>query len=224
MDSDSKMDEVVSLNTTLEDRVARELEEDIIFGRLLPGTRLREDALLERFGGTRHFIRQALAQLERAGIVSHERNRGATVRSFSSAEVHQVYEVRELLQRQAAMHIPLPAPAAMIRRLREINEDYAACIAAGNLRGIHEKNDAFHEVLFAGCNNPYLCGLVREYMDLTLAIRAKNLADPRLLRMSVAQHDLMIKYLQGTDNWVLAELCVDHVRPSKQQYLEMLGE
>lgn len=224
MNSDSKMNEVVSFDIALEDRVARELEEDIIFGRLQPGTRLREDALLERFGGTRHFIRQALAQLERAGIVSHERNRGAKVRSFSSTEVHQVYEVRELLQRQAAMHIPLPAPAGMIGRLQEINADYGACIATSNLRGIHERNDRFHEVLFAGCDNPYLCALVREYMDLTLAIRAKNLADPRLLRVSVDQHDLMIKYLRGTDNWVLAELCVDHVRPSKQQYLDMLRE
>jgi hypothetical protein len=34
----------------------------------------------------------------------------------------------------------------------------------------------------------------------------------------------MIKHLQGSDNWVLAELCVEHVRPSKEQYLEMLGD
>ena len=209
---------------TLEKQVARELEEDIIFGRLQPGTRLREDALLERFGGTRHFIRQALTRLERAGIVTHERNRGAKVRSFSSAEVRQVYDVRELLQRQAALNIPLPAPPSVVSKLQEINEKYRECIAIGNLRGIHENNDLFHEVFYAACGNSYLTDLVCDYMDITLTIRAKNLADSGLLQVSIAHHDLMIKYLQGSDNWVLAELCVEHLRPSKEQYLEMLGD
>src|SRR5688572_18239602 len=83
--------------------IARALEEDIIFGRLAPGTRLTEDALLSRFAVTRHFARQALVQLEAMGIVSRERNKGATVRSLSPREVREIYEVRELLQRQAAL-------------------------------------------------------------------------------------------------------------------------
>jgi DNA-binding GntR family transcriptional regulator len=218
------MNKIEKQQNTPEEQVARELEEDIIFGRLQPGTRLREDALLKRFGGTRHFIRQALTRLERAGIVTHERNRGAKVRSFSSAEVRQVYDVRELLQRQAALNIPLPVPPKIVSRLQEINQEYRECIATDNRRGIHEHNDIFHKVFYAACDNPYLTDLIRDYMDITLAIRAKNLADPGLLQVSIAHHDLMIKYLQGSDNWVLAELCVEHVRPSKEQYLEMLGD
>jgi hypothetical protein len=33
--------------------------EDIIFGRLVPGSRPVEDALIARFGGSRHYVRQA---------------------------------------------------------------------------------------------------------------------------------------------------------------------
>ena len=76
--------------------IARALEEDIIFGRLAPGTRLTEDALLSRFAVTRHFARQALVQLEAMGIVVRERNKGATVRSLTPREVQEIYEVREL--------------------------------------------------------------------------------------------------------------------------------
>ena len=92
--------------------IAKALEEDIIFGRLAPGTRLTEDTLLARFAVTRHFARQALVQLEAMGIVERERNRGATVRSLTPKQVQEIYAVRELLQRQAALWIPLPAPAA----------------------------------------------------------------------------------------------------------------
>ncbi len=48
------------------------LRDDVIFGRLAPGTRLVEDALLARFGGSRHFVRQAL---ERLGLVVKERTK-----------------------------------------------------------------------------------------------------------------------------------------------------
>ena len=49
--------------------VIRRLEEDIIFGRFAPGSRLVEDTLMSRYGASRHFVRQGLFQLERQGIV-----------------------------------------------------------------------------------------------------------------------------------------------------------
>ena len=63
--------------------VIRRLEEDIIFGRFAPGSRLVEDTLMARYGASRHFVRQALFQLERQGIVLREKNIGATVRFYS---------------------------------------------------------------------------------------------------------------------------------------------
>src|SRR5262249_45045393 len=97
--------------------VIRRLEEDIIFGRFAPGSRLVEDTLMGRCGGSRHFVRQALFQLERQGIVLREKNIGATVRFYSAEEVRQIYEVREMLTRQAALMIPLPAPLGLTEQL-----------------------------------------------------------------------------------------------------------
>jgi DNA-binding GntR family transcriptional regulator len=208
----------------LEDRIAREIEEDIIFGRLEPGARLREEALHERFGGSRHFVRQALARLERMGIVIRERNKGATVRSFTTDEVKQVYEVREMLQRQAALRIPLPAPAEAIQRIEAIHRDYELGAEAADLRRVHEANDAFHTAIFALCGNDYLLKLLKQCMDMTYAIRAKTLADADQLLLSRRHHALMIEYLKGDDPWPLAELCVAHIRPSKESYLKLLAE
>ncbi|MCC7271379.1 MAG: GntR family transcriptional regulator [Alphaproteobacteria bacterium] len=208
--------------TNLEEHIAREIEEDIIFGRLEPGARLREEHLHQRFGGSRHFVRQALVRLERVGIVVRERNKGAAVRSFSAAEVLQIYEVREMLQRQAALRIPLPVADADVAPIAAIHADYERCADAGDLRGVHEANDRFHTAIFGLCGNEYLLGLVKQYMDLTYAIRAKTLAEPDQLAVSRAHHALMIEYLKGTDPWALAELCVQHVRPSKDVYLRRI--
>lgn len=202
----------------LDDVVAR-LEEDIIFGRLPPGARLTEDALMSRYGTSRHFVRQALVDAERRGIVRRERNVGATVRFYSAEEVRQIYEVREMLTRQAALMISLPAPQSLIDELTALQRDYCTKADIRDLRGIHEANDAFHVALFAACGNPYLVRSLQDYMGLTLPMRAKNLADRDGLAQSRRQHELMIELLKGRDSWALAQLCVDHMQFSKADYL-----
>ena len=47
--------------------VIRRLEEDIIFGRFAPGSRLVEDTLMTRYRASRHFVRQG----RRAGSARH---------------------------------------------------------------------------------------------------------------------------------------------------------
>jgi DNA-binding GntR family transcriptional regulator len=199
------------------------LEEDIIFGRLAPGARLTEDALMARFGASRHFIRQALVEMERRGVVRRERNVGATVRSYSAAEVRQIYEVREMLTRQAMLMIALPAEPSLIAHLEALQAAYCDTVEKRDLRGIHEANDAFHIALFDACGNPYLVRTLTDYMGLTLPMRAKNLADADGLRLSIDQHGTMIDLLRGRDRWALAQLSVDHMQPSKADYLARIA-
>ena len=196
------------------------IEDDIIFGRLPPGHRLVEDTLMARFSATRHTIRQALGELERIGIVTRERNIGAAVRSYSNAEVLEIYQVRELLQRQAALMIRLPAPASLIAQLEALNEQFDRAGARGDLRGVHESNDAFHLALFRACGNEYLVRCIADFMALSLPVRAKSLADAEAFQSSLRQHQTMIHLLRDADNWALAQLCVEHVWPSKHAYLE----
>ena len=204
--------------------VIRRLEEDIIFGRFAPGSRLVEDSLMGRYGASRHFVRQALFQLERQGIVLREKNVGATVRFYSADEVRQIYEVREMLTRQAALMIPLPAPPRLIEELGELQRRYCEKADAQDLRGIHEANDAFHVALFSACGNPYLVRSLQDYMNITLPMRAKNLADTEGLAQSRRQHDLMIELLRGRDSWAFAQLCVDHMQYSKSDYLGRIAK
>ena len=213
------VDELHRAEANVAEDIAKELGEDIIFGRLAPGTRLVEDHLIARFGATRHFIRQALHQLERTGIVVREKNKGSAVRSLTPREVRQIYEVRELLQRQAALRIPLPAPAPAIAELERLHEQYLRHLKARRFRGVHEANDAFHLTLFAACENPYLVESIKHYMWLSLPVRAKKTADVAHATAAARDHHVMIQLLKGRDSWALAQLCVDHLQQAKSDYL-----
>ena len=203
--------------------VIRRLGQDIIFGGFAPGQRLVEDLLMARYDASRHFVRQALVQLERIGIVRREKNIGATVTGFTAEEVRQIYEMREMLTRQAALMIPLPAPTPLIAELRALQDRYGEAADAGDLAAIHAGNDAFHVALFSACGNPYLLRSLQDYMSLTLPMRAKNLADPQGLAVSRRQHDIMIELLSGRDSWALAQLCIEHMQSSKADYLGRIG-
>jgi DNA-binding GntR family transcriptional regulator len=222
-----KFEAIVNIAVTTpspDEVIAGALEEEIIFGRLKPGERLREETLLERFGHSRHFIRAAFIRLEKMGIVVRTRNVGAAVRAFSIAEVEEVYEVREIVQRQAALRVRLPAAPEDLTRVEAIHAEYARCVAAGDLRGIHTHNDRFHLAIFGLCGNAYLLALVRQYMNLTYVIRTNTFLDAAALEVSRHHHELMIEHLKGRDSWAFSELCVQHLRPNKEEYVRRLRE
>jgi DNA-binding GntR family transcriptional regulator len=204
--------------------VVKRMEEDIIFGRFAPGSRLVEDTLMTRYCASRHSVRQALFQLERHGIILREKNIGATVRFYSNDEVRKIYEVREMLTRQAILMIPLPASDTLIEKLTTLQVRYCTYADRADLRGIHEANDAFHLALFSACGNPYLVESLQYYMTLTLPMRAKNLADHEGLQISRRQHDTMIELLKGRDSWALAQFCVEHMQYSKSDYLNRIAD
>ena len=76
------------------ERVAATLRDEVLDGVLRPGARLREESLCERFGAGRHTVRAALGILVGAGLVVHERNRGASVRPLTRARIDQSFDFR----------------------------------------------------------------------------------------------------------------------------------
>lgn len=203
--------------------LAQALEEDILFGRILPRERLVEDDLIERFGATRHSVRQALQELERRGMVIRVANKGAMVRDFTRAEVEQICDVRELLHAKAAELIQLPADADLLERLVANHRAHGKQVERSGLREIHRLNIDFHRTLFSACGNPYLVKTIDEYSDISLAFRCHLMTRPALVRRAWEQHGAMIDALRRGHRADLVRLCVEHTRPSKDVYMILRG-
>src|SRR6266478_1264515 len=85
-------------NLTLWQRAHDHLREEILAGRLQPGTELAEVALSEQLGVSRGPIREAIGRLAAEGLVTVRPRRGAIVRSLSPEELIESYQVREALE------------------------------------------------------------------------------------------------------------------------------
>jgi DNA-binding GntR family transcriptional regulator len=79
--------------------ICQALRRAIVEQALVPGDRLPEDALGERFGVSRTIARQALGRLAGEGLVDLRRNRIAVVATPSWEEAHDTFDVRLGLER-----------------------------------------------------------------------------------------------------------------------------
>lgn len=194
--------------------VVSALQHDIVFGRLKPRERLVEEELSERFAVGRHVIRAALEELDRAGLVQRRQNRGAVVSDYSPEEVDELYEIRAILQQQAARRVPLPASPDFIAKLTTINDDFVRFSKMGDLDSAAIANDQFHQMIYNECRNRYLSDLIQQYWLKTAAIHCYAIANPALAEKSRDEHFRMIEAMKTGDRETFETLCVEHMQPA----------
>ena len=200
--------------------IVRSLEVDIVLGRLYPRERLVEEQLSNRFNTSRHVVRQALLELEIAGLIIREANKGATVCEYSSDEVNQLYQMREIVEHQASMLIPLPIEDAQHLQLRNICDEHAAAIEASDMFGVVAANKEFHQVMYRLCGNHFLADVIDEMAKKSNLVRFTSSTDRACLKQARDEHYTILNALEGEDNQALADICVQHMQPSRLMYLE----
>jgi len=215
------MSEALALDgETPQDRIVQRIEEDIVFGRLHPRERLVEEALAERFGVKRHIVREALADLERRGLIERFRNRGAMVKAYTPEEVEQLYAVRALLETSCAEMLPLPMDPARLAELEALQDEHDSAVAAQDLPRIFRLNVQFHRVLYAGCGNPYLAGVIDEFAQKTHAIRFYSVVQPETIAYARDDHRAILQAIRDGDRQSLMAICRRHLMPSKEAYID----
>src|SRR5215212_1684620 len=96
----------------LREEIREQLIDDILTGRLPPGTRIIETRLAQEFGVSQAPVREALRDLELFGFVISSPFRGTQVREISTEDLVDIYPIRAALEgiaaRSAATRIDEP--------------------------------------------------------------------------------------------------------------------
>lgn len=211
------------VNSQSLDAIIDFIKQNIIFGRLRPRERLIEEEITAKFAVSRHVVRAAMVELERMGLVTRRPNKGVAVRDFSVEEVEHIYEVRALLQSEAARLIPMPASAALLSELETIHKQYCDAHDVGDLQAVCTLNNVFHQTIWAACGNTCLTRLLDQLWTETLGIRCYGIGDPQLLARARAEHAQMIEYLRSGDHERFVALSTEHMLPSLEAYKRAHG-
>jgi DNA-binding GntR family transcriptional regulator len=103
---------------SLPEQVAAELATAVADGSLAPGERLKEESLAERFAVSRSTVREAIAILERRGLVERVARYGARVTVVDAAEVEEIFAIRAQLLGLAARVAAEKGDEALLAKLR----------------------------------------------------------------------------------------------------------
>lgn len=182
----------VARESTLVDRVAEQIEGQIVGGRLQPGARLpSERELAEQFGVSRTVIREAVRVLAAKSLLEVRSGSGTVVRSPSTRAIAQsmtlllrtgqridhaaIHEVRRTLEVEIAGLAAERRTTADVADLEALLADMATILAEGRTPATRDRfaaNDVrFHDALARATHNELFVLLLDSIADVMLEVR-----------------------------------------------------
>lgn len=201
------------------DAVAASLRDMIINGELAAGERLVERDLAERFGISRIPMREAIQRLEREGLLDIFRNRGAVVRMLSASDVHEIYDLRVLLEGDAIYRSVKRLDDETLARAELVHRLLGDATVP---RRQGELNREFHALLYSCCGNARqlksiaeLRGQVERYEHL----QATLLADTSSFQV---EHDDILQACLERDARGARAMTVAHLDSARRIVLRLV--
>lgn len=141
---------------TVQQETVDKLRLAILSGLFQPGSRLVESQLCAQLGISRPSLREALRSLEAERLIEIVPNRGPSIPALSWEEATAIYEVRELLEVEAAGRCASRIPPEQLRELeRSLYAFEAAAASHDSLAQVTTAAD-FYSIILANCGNPIL--------------------------------------------------------------------
>ena len=140
----------------LREEIREQLIDDILSGRLPPGTRIVETRLAQELGVSQAPVREALRDLELFGFVTSSPFRGTQVREISPEDLLEIYPVRAALEAVAARTAASRIDDETLARLEKHVGAMREAAAKGDHRAHVDADYAFHQAIIKASGNRML--------------------------------------------------------------------
>ncbi|MBY4895709.1 GntR family transcriptional regulator [Cupriavidus sp. AU9028] len=207
---------------SVEDRMYHEIYDAIMEHRLPPRTKLTEHSLCDIYATARHTVRKVLARLAADGLVDLQPNRGAFIASPSTDEAHDMFELRQMLERavleKLAARRDVGAVIAPVRAM--VGRERQAFLDNERPRWIRLSAE-FHTALAELSGNALLVTMMRRLVSRTTLMIA-SVEAPGNNACSFDEHEAILDALERGDA-ALAQsrmahhlgACADRVQPDE---------
>ena len=189
----------------LRDDAYRAIRDAIVDGTLAPGERLNDPELSAWLGVSRTPIREALARLERAGLVQTKPGRHTIVSPVDVRAVHEAQSVTAAMHELAVREAVPGLRPVEIEAMRAANERFADALHRMDVDAALAADDAFHAVAVDACANHAVRSVLDQFTPVLR--RVERLRFGSLSgRDSIAQHARIIELCAVGDAEAAARL------------------
>ncbi|MZR31751.1 GntR family transcriptional regulator [Sneathiella litorea] len=199
------------------------LEQDIVTGKLTPGTRLDETVLAEKFGVSRTPIREALNRLSTSGLVEIRPRRGAIVAAISVQDLMNMFEVMADLEALCARLAARRITPAEKEALRAAHVDCHALSGTENFDEYYVLNLRLHDLLYKASHNSFLEKQVCELRRRLSPHRRLQVRIPGRILASSNEHGALVKAVIDGDAALAEKLTRNHVAIQGERFTDFLA-
>lgn len=137
-------------------KVYLEVRKKILSNQLVGGARLVESQWADKLSVSRVAVREAFMRLAGENLVEFGEKGGSFVKKMTSEDVHEIRELRELLEVGALRLIFHKKNQKLIDELEQLCNDFEVMVDKGYFGGACEADIRFHEKLIEGSGNQRL--------------------------------------------------------------------
>lgn len=202
--------QLLNEQATSQAAILAELRRCLLDGGVPPGTPIPPDEVAAVFGVSRIPVREALKTLIGEGLVEHRPNAGYTVAKLTTAELREMYLVREVLETAALNSAVSAATEDDHARAREAHQALERAIDAGDVRGYHRESRRFHFALVRPCGMHRLLTMFESAWNITEPVQPMShlsAADRATLH---GDHGEMLAAFEGRDAAALLRVAAEH--------------
>jgi DNA-binding GntR family transcriptional regulator len=204
-------DEVLSRGA-LRHELAKRLLIEIFSGKMPEGTRLIAMNLAARFGVSCTPVREALFELEASEVIEVIHNRGAVVKRFGPEELREIFQIRRIIEAEAARLACPRIDKTVLEGLRRKLKDLAKQRRSPQWFDLEMTADReLHELVAANCGITRLAKEFQRYNGLVEALRSVVGNEGQALREAVESHLAIVDAMIARDPDAAAAAMTHHI-------------
>ena len=180
-------------NQTHAEKLAEQLANAIVAGEFVPGFRLDEHQLAQRFGVSRTPVREALRQLAATGLIEMRPRRGALVAVVTPEELETMFVAMAEMEASCARLAAQRMTPLERRRLQALHEAMAGLVRSGDPEAYADANQSFHLAIYAGAHNAVVADFTAGLRRRLAPFRRAQFRTVGRLPRSHAEHDAVVR-------------------------------
>jgi DNA-binding GntR family transcriptional regulator len=198
------------------------LRDSILSGHLAPGNIVNEMALAKELGISRTPVREALLELSSQGLVEILPRKGIRIKYFTEQDVHEVCEIRELIELAVVEGMARNRADRSPKRLESALKQQRQAVKNGDVMEFLEADRRFHLSLTGLTDNRRLRRILENLGDLIHVMGTEGLIREGRVAEVLEEHQNVVDSLKQGKIPEAKEAMRLHLKNSRNAILEGL--
>jgi DNA-binding GntR family transcriptional regulator len=208
---------------TIKNQVYQILKDKICEGYFTPNQPLRENELAESLQVSRSPIREAFHQLANDGLVIEMSNKGVFVREFTSKDIEEIFELRNLIESYAIHKSPKNLSVNLKKSLQNCLDNLIKSHDENNLKEYIEYDVQLHKLIISLSGNSHIESTYYKIHSMIQPFRIYSLISYQRFNESILEHQQIVQHILNGTIEKAEEVNHTHLILAKDKIIEYIN-